>query len=374
MFKQNKMSQQGVFNNNEILRTTLKKRLLRPVDEWFLAYREEYEKCSRIGVEQKKRMLLAEAQIMADRLHFTEEEKQIYPIPLEKELRWVEEQRQKSKLVFDQFLAGLTESEKHNRETTYFQDGDPKLSVLDVGGEWCLEIGFTTYHKDQINSCTGFDRKSSDRLISLLLANMQVDKKGFVFSKNNRVFSAIELIINEQTLLSYGSDINGDDVAYNQNYLICTGTPYRKTAKELVSKNIFPVHRVKIDHDFSVVYQPRYTNRFADASIMQTVGVDEWLFTILIKIEPSYKILLDLFYDALAYYDKSAIIDLKFYGPDVPDVFEVKKVWCCPRLVSEKLYKFQDEMAKKYPTEVIAKRSRPTRYWWSNVFHEQVNE
>jgi hypothetical protein len=81
-----------------------------------------------------------------------------------------------------------------------------------------------------------------------------------------------------------------------------------------------------------------------------------------------------LFHRALAYYDKDTKIDLKFYGPEAEDVFELRHVWCCPRLVSEKLYKFQDEMAKKYPTDIITKRSRRTRHWGCNVFHEQVNE
>jgi hypothetical protein len=368
------MNINGNFKNNGDFRSTLKNYLAKSIDDRFLLYTEEYERKRLIHSEQKKRMSLVEAQMKAARARLTEEEKKTNPIPFEKELRWVENERQKRKEMFEQFLAGLTEVERRNRETMYFQDGDPKLSVFNVGDQWCLEIGFTTYWPGFKDGCPGFDSKSSTRLVELLLANMRVDDKGFVFSKNKQIFHSVELIVNEKELLMYDWGIDGNSVAYNQNFLIYTETPYLKTADKVVSQHFFPTYRVIIRDDFSITYQPRYKNKFADAQTMQTNGVDEWLFTILVRIEPVHKVFLDLFHRALAYYDKDTKIDLKFYGPEAEDVFELRHVWCCPRLVSEKLYKFQDEMAKKYPTDIITKRSRRTRHWGCNVFHEQVNE
>jgi hypothetical protein len=374
MFKQNKMNLKGKFKNNEDLRSVLRDYLAKSTDDRFLLYAEEYERDCLISIEQKKRILRAEAQIKAAEANLTEEEKQINPIPFEKELRWLENERQKSKEIFEQFLSGLTEIEKRNRETMYFRDGDPKLSVLDVGDQWCLSLRFTTHHLGKRDGCSGFDRKSSARLIELLLANTYVDEKGFAFSKNKQIFRSVELSVNEKDLLMYDWSGDGNSVAYNENFLIYTGTPYLKKADKLVSQYAFPTYQVMINDGFSITYQPRYKNKFADVQTMQTNGVEEWLFTILVRIEPSYKVFLNLFPWALVYHDKVYKMDLKFYGPGAEDVFELKCVWCCPRLVSEKLYKFQDEMAKKYPTEIIAKRSRPTQYWGYGVFHEQENE
>jgi hypothetical protein len=368
------MNLNGKFKNNKDFRSALRNYLTKSIDDRLLLYTEEYERKCLIYSEQKKRMALMEAQIKAAEAHLTEEEKQNNPIPFEKELRWVEKERQKRKEIVWQFLSGLTEVEKRDRETMYFQDGDPKLSVLNVGDQWCLEIGFTTHQSWLKGGCSGFDGKSSTRLIELLLANMYIDEKGFTFSKNKQIFRSVELNVNEKELLTYDWGIDGNSVAYNQNFLIYTGTPYLKTADKVVSQHFFPTYQVIIKDDFSITYQPRYKNKFADAQTMQTNGVEEWLFTILVRIEPSYKVFLDLFHGALAYYDKSLKIDLKFYGPGAEDVFELRCVSCCPRLVSEKLYKFQDEIAKKYPTEIIAKRSRPIRHWGCDVFHEQVNE